>query len=300
MLCTRVQNLSLENNKYKFTKANEIFNQYTYEALEFLSLGVFIDINLNVVDANKTEITLEVRRKIGTFNHSHEITKANEHLSKVFDCIAKLTSKSIDEIETLKAPKSVIVPTTITKKDERPLSKKSVLVIASILISSAIIINRNTKPTSSTTISSATTSSATAPPSAPALTQQQLERIETEKAKVAYKEREDKTIKATNITALYEENEVKADEIFKGNTFFVEGIVTDIKKDILDDIYVILEGNEMFRDVQCYFNDKNTAAQLEKGMRVTFQGKCDGLMMNVQMKNCVLVDNLSTLKKGKK
>ena len=38
-----VQNLGLVNSKYKFTKSNEIFNQYTFEALEFLSLGVFID-----------------------------------------------------------------------------------------------------------------------------------------------------------------------------------------------------------------------------------------------------------------
>ncbi len=47
-------------------------------------------------------------------------------------------------------------------------------------------------------------------------------------------------------------------------------------------------------------NGDYTASQLQKGMRVTFQGKCDGLMMNVLMKNCVLVDNLSDLKKKKK
>ena len=151
-------------------------------------------------------------------------------------------------------------------------------------------------PTDSTGIQK----SETATPSAPALTQQQLDSIENEKSKVAYKEREDQTIKASNLTASYEENEVKADENFKGKTFFVEGTVRDIKKDIMDDIYVILEGDQMFRDVQCFFDDKNTASQLQKGMRVTFQGKCDGLMMNVLMKNCVLVDNLSTLKKGKK
>ena len=97
-----VQNISLVNNKYKFTSSNEIFNQYTFEALEFLSLGVFIDINLNSLGENKTEITVEIRRKIGTFNQSYEVTKANEHLVKIFDCIAKLTIKSPEEIEELK------------------------------------------------------------------------------------------------------------------------------------------------------------------------------------------------------
>jgi|688.fasta_scaffold304094_1 hypothetical protein len=134
----------------------------------------------------------------------------------------------------------------------------------------------------------------------PAMTQQQLDSIENEKNLIAIKEREDQTIKAPNLTASYDENEVKADENFKGKTFYVEGTVSDIKKDIMDDIYVILEGDQMFRDVQCFFDDKNTASQLKKGMRVTFQGKCDGLMMNVLMKNCVLVDNLSDLKKKKK
>jgi hypothetical protein len=93
-----VQNINLRNNKYKFSKSNEIFNQYTYESLEFLSLGVYIDINLNKISDDKTEITVEIRRKIGTFNQSHEITKANEHIEKTFECIAFLITKSPEEI----------------------------------------------------------------------------------------------------------------------------------------------------------------------------------------------------------
>jgi hypothetical protein len=68
----------------------------------------------------------------------------------------------------------------------------------------------------------------------------------------------------------------------------------------MNDIYVTLEGSEMFRQVQCYFDDKETASKLEKGMRVTFYGKCDGLMINVLMKNCKLVDNLKKLEEDLK
>ncbi len=102
-----VLNINLMNDKYKFTTSNEIFNQYTYEALEFLSLGVYIDINLNKLSEDKTEITVEVRRKLGTFNQSHEVTKANDHLVKIFDCIARLTAKSEEDIEHLKNQKNV-------------------------------------------------------------------------------------------------------------------------------------------------------------------------------------------------
>ena len=70
----------------------------------------------------------------------------------------------------------------------------------------------------------------------PILTQQQIDSIEAEKIKIKFKERENQTITASNLTASYEANEVQADENFKGKTFFVEGTVSDIKKDILDHI----------------------------------------------------------------
>lgn len=102
-----VQNISLRNNKYKFSKANEIFNQYTYESSEFLSLGVYVDINLNKINEEKTEITVEIRRKIGTFNQSYEITNANEHIEKTFECIAFLITKSPEEIEQYRANQTI-------------------------------------------------------------------------------------------------------------------------------------------------------------------------------------------------
>lgn len=107
------------------------------------------------------------------------------------------------------------------------------------------------------------------------------------------------TISAIDLVKEYQNNEVRADEKFKGKNFYVEGIVGDIKKDILNNIYVTLKGNEMFSEVQCYFDDKAAASHLEKGMRITFLGKCDGLMMNVMMKNCKLVENLKDLKNSK-
>jgi len=128
--------------------------------------------------------------------------------------------------------------------------------------------------------------------SSPSLTQAQKDSIAEVERLGVIEERKNQTITAADLTQNYIDNEVRADGNFKGKKFYVEGTVSDIKKDIMDDIYVTLEGSEMFREVQCYFDDKATASQLEKGMRVTFYGKCDGLMMNVLMKNCKLVDNL--------
>lgn len=129
-----VTNIGLINNKYKFSNSNEIFNQYTYEALEFLSLGVYIDINLNKLGDEKTEITVEIRRKVGTFNESHEVTNANNHLSKIFECIAKLTAMNIDDIERLKSEQTVQKSNSKSKaslnnSDERHWYDKTGLVV---------------------------------------------------------------------------------------------------------------------------------------------------------------------------
>lgn len=186
------------------------------------------------------------------------------------------------------------------KKNE-PTKKRSRIIYGITLIASFILFgvtsDEKNAGNSSRVSSNNSNSTEKKEENKPVLTQIQLDSIDREKAKQEIKEREDQTITAVNLSARYEENEVKADGNFKGRIFFVEGTVRDIKKDIMDNIYVILEGDQILRDVQCFFDDQNTASQLQKGMRVTFQGKCDGLMMNVLMKNCVLVDNLSSIKK---
>ena len=92
-----VERIDKLSNKYKFTKSNPIFNQTTFEATELLSFGVYIDINLSALNENKTEITIEIRRKIGSFDQAHEVTKANQHIESLFELIAK--GISYNEVE---------------------------------------------------------------------------------------------------------------------------------------------------------------------------------------------------------
>ena len=98
-------------------------------------------------------------------------------------------------------------------------------------------------------------------------------------------------ITATKLYGDYKANEVAADASYKGKTLEITGTVSDIKKDITDTLYVTLKGDQYFGDVQCYFNDKYTSqlASLKKGQQLTVMGKCDGLLMNVLVKNCDIV-----------
>jgi acyl carrier protein len=128
----------------------------------------------------------------------------------------------------------------------------------------------------------------------PEYTQAQLDSIAVVERVAAIEERKSATISAADLFAHYEANEVKADQNFKDKTFFVEGVVDDIGKDILGDPYVTLRSTNIF-SVQCMVEDENVVAELSKGMRVTVQGTCDGKMGNVLMRNCKLVPNLADM-----
>ncbi len=86
----------------------------------------------------------------------------------------------------------------------------------------------------------------------------------------------------------YSNNEIAADDKYKGKIIQVNGTIRDIGNDIMDDAYVTLIGDEFFGDIQCYFNDKSNVVDLKKGQRITVVGYCDGLFINVLLKNCIL------------
>ena len=94
--------IPLINTKYKKTTFDDILNLYTFEALEFLSLGVFIDINLTTSGDDKTEVSVEVRRKVGSFDQSHEVTAANKHIQVIFESISKSLQMSEEDVNQLK------------------------------------------------------------------------------------------------------------------------------------------------------------------------------------------------------
>ena len=90
----------------------------------------------------------------------------------------------------------------------------------------------------------------------------------------------------------YKANEVRADGTYKGKTIQVSGTVDDVKKDLMGDAYVTVGSGAAFEipQVQCMGGATQEAAfsKLNKGQKVTVQGKVDGLMMNVLLSDCVV------------
>ncbi len=88
----------------------------------------------------------------------------------------------------------------------------------------------------------------------------------------------------------YGDNEVRADNAFKGKLVQVTGLVGDVKKDITGGIYVTVGTGGMLEIpvVQCSIaeGEAPAASALSKGQQVTVRGRVSGLMMNVQVSDC--------------
>jgi hypothetical protein len=101
------------------------------------------------------------------------------------------------------------------------------------------------------------------------------------------------TFSADQVVANYKNNEVAADAALKGKVFKVKGKIERIGKDVLNTSYVAInaERADAIRSVQCFFDDSHLSelAALRPGQEVIIFGKCDGLMMNVLMKECELM-----------
>ncbi len=86
----------------------------------------------------------------------------------------------------------------------------------------------------------------------------------------------------------YSNNEIAADDRYKGKIIQVSGTIRDIGNDLMDEAYITLIGDEFFGDIQCFFPDKSNLVNVKKGQKVSVVGYCDGLFMNVILQNCII------------
>lgn len=104
------------------------------------------------------------------------------------------------------------------------------------------------------------------------------------------------SLSASALYKEYKKNEVAADNKYKDKIIKISGTVDSIGKDVMKNTYIMLVGEgviEGLNGIQCFFPDKASGdiAKINKGDNVTIQGKCDGLMLgiNLGIKNCNLV-----------
>jgi hypothetical protein len=105
-------------------------------------------------------------------------------------------------------------------------------------------------------------------------------------------ENEVKPIEVTSVQLAqdYEENEIKANNDYKGKVAEISGEVNDIGE-TLGQTYIVLSAGKEFAitQVQCFFKDKDEIskiANINKGDNVTVIGKIDGKSINVSVDKC--------------
>ena len=103
--------IPLKDNKYKFTSKNDILKTFRFEAMEFLSLGVYIDISVSSISDTKCKIEIEVSRKIGAFDQSYEVSKANDHIANIATLMSECVVLTPIEIKDLEEKKKAVVET---------------------------------------------------------------------------------------------------------------------------------------------------------------------------------------------
>lgn len=98
-------------------------------------------------------------------------------------------------------------------------------------------------------------------------------------------------IPVNDLVRAYTNNEVAADEKYKGRTLKVTGNIDTIGKDIVDSPYVTFESVSIIPTVQCMFGSKDIKelAGVRKGQRLTVKGRCDGKFGNVILRECQIV-----------
>lgn len=96
------------------------------------------------------------------------------------------------------------------------------------------------------------------------------------------------------LIADYQANAVAADDKYQGQTLQLTGMVDSVDKDMLDNPFVKLSSadrNEMLR-IRCTFPQEHEERllQLTAGQQVTVRGSYDGYLVNILLKDCVLVE----------
>ncbi len=98
------------------------------------------------------------------------------------------------------------------------------------------------------------------------------------------------TVSSDRLQKDYSANEVNADNLYRGHLLRVTGAVQAVKKDFMDDVYVVLWTTNEFEGVHANFKgDGNGLAGVSPGDHIAVRCRGDNVIMGSPMlKDCIL------------
>ena len=111
--------IPLFDKKYRISLPDECPNRVTLESKEFLNSAVFVVFNLATIRENKTDVTLEIRRKKRSFDQHYEVTNAFIHIDKLIEQLSKAITLKETEIHELKGSQNMLeIQTLLNPKNQ--------------------------------------------------------------------------------------------------------------------------------------------------------------------------------------
>ena len=94
-------------------------------------------------------------------------------------------------------------------------------------------------------------------------------------------------VSSIDLSKEYEQNEAKADSMFKNKTLYVTGVVVDITKDLFDNTRVMLNSRNQFLHVNALIVKENeqNAIELVKGSKIKLRCTGNGAIIKAPMLN---------------
>jgi len=99
-------------------------------------------------------------------------------------------------------------------------------------------------------------------------------------------------INARELVEAYKDNQLKADNQYKGKIIQIKGKVNNVTKDYKDNYYIELVGTSLISTVNVYVRSSELSkiANLYSGQEITIIGKCEGYnIYYVEVKDAYIV-----------
>ena len=100
----------------------------------------------------------------------------------------------------------------------------------------------------------------------------------------------DYKIQATELYAEFNADEGAANKKYIGKTIEVSGQVLNTHRDQQNALVIIMDAGNAMGSILCTL-EKDPPSIPEKGQSVTIKGQCNGLLMDVVLNKCVLLNN---------
>jgi CRISPR/Cas system CSM-associated protein Csm4 (group 5 of RAMP superfamily) len=100
------------------------------------------------------------------------------------------------------------------------------------------------------------------------------------------------TVEALELFKKYSENEADANKLWLDKTLQVKGIIKEVLKNQTDIPVIMLDADDPMGGISCTMDisQKNKAESLKPGAKVTIKGLCTGMLADVVLVKCFLVE----------